>query len=118
MNRRKIGWWVCCGLGFAALHSAAASNEAPSGEASAKPGIAGAMIVADAATHPDTADKSASAPSGRANGTQEPASNGVRKSRRLRFRGPDGTCACDCASGGISEADIRKAEEARRSASR
>lgn len=35
------------------------------------------------------------------------------KTPRLRFRTADGTCACTCASGGMSEADIRKAQEAR-----
>ena len=32
---------------------------------------------------------------------------------RLKFRSSDGTCACTCASGGTSEADIQKAQEAR-----
>lgn len=35
------------------------------------------------------------------------------KTPRLRFRTADGTCACTCASGGTSEADIQKAQEAR-----
>ena len=35
------------------------------------------------------------------------------KSNRLRFRSASGTCACTCAKGGIGEAEIRKAEEAR-----
>ena len=39
-----------------------------------------------------------------------------RKSR-LKFRGPDGTCACTCASGGITEEQIRKAQETRERAS-
>ena len=40
------------------------------------------------------------------------------KKHRLKFRGKDGTCACDCASGGTSEADIKKAQEARAHASK
>jgi hypothetical protein len=35
------------------------------------------------------------------------------KPNRLRFRSAAGTCACTCAKGGMSEAEIRKAEEAR-----
>lgn len=38
------------------------------------------------------------------------------KSGRLRFRSADGTCACTCAKGGVSEADVRRAEELRASA--
>jgi hypothetical protein len=42
-------------------------------------------------------------------GTQSPDV----KPNRLRFRSASGTCACTCAKGGMSEAEIRKAEEAR-----
>jgi uncharacterized metal-binding protein len=35
------------------------------------------------------------------------------KPGRLRFRSAEGTCACTCAKGGLAEADIRQAEEAR-----
>lgn len=38
------------------------------------------------------------------------------KPNRLRFRSASGTCACTCAKGGMGEAEIRKAEEARTSA--
>ncbi len=42
------------------------------------------------------------------------SSGEIEKKPRLRFRDSDGTCACTCASGGTKEADIRRAEEARR----
>lgn len=32
---------------------------------------------------------------------------------RIKYRTADGTCACSCATGGISEEEIRKAQEAR-----
>lgn len=32
---------------------------------------------------------------------------------RLNHRNADGTCACSCARGGITEEEIRKAQEAR-----
>jgi hypothetical protein len=118
MNRPKIGWWLCCGLGFAALQSAAAMIDARSGEESTNPASARVLIAADAATVRQAADEPAAPTSTPGNSKQSPAHKAIPKSNRLKFRGPDGTCACDCASGGISEADIRKSEEARRSASR
>jgi hypothetical protein len=39
--------------------------------------------------------------------------DGAPKSSRLRFRSADGTCSCTCARGGITEEEIRKAEQAR-----
>ena len=56
------------------------------------------------------ADESASTPAADA------LKRGEAKPGRLRFRSADGTCACDCAKGGLSEAEIRRAEEARVSA--
>lgn len=58
-----------------------------------------------------TADESASTPA--ATDVTKP---GEAKPGRLRFRSADGTCACTCAKGGVSEADVRRAEEARASA--
>lgn len=57
------------------------------------------------------ADESASTPAADAL-----KKRGEAKPGRLRFRSADGTCACDCAKGGLSEAEIRRAEEARVSA--
>jgi hypothetical protein len=39
--------------------------------------------------------------------------DGAPKSSRLRFRSADGTCSCTCARGGITEEEIRKAQQAR-----
>lgn len=36
------------------------------------------------------------------------------KSPRLKYRDPNGTCTCTCASGGLTEKDIAQAEERRR----
>jgi hypothetical protein len=50
-------------------------------------------------------------------GSAKTAGDGVAastpKKSRLKYRTADGTCACSCASGGISEQEIRKAGEAR-----
>lgn len=46
----------------------------------------------------------------------DPAPDNAKKPR-LKFKTADGVCACTCASGGKSEADIRKAQEARELAS-
>lgn len=35
------------------------------------------------------------------------------KPNRLRFRSSNGACACTCAKGGLREADLKQAEEAR-----
>ncbi len=118
MKRWKIGWWVCCGLSFAALQSAAAATDAHVAKASTNAGIASPMVEAEAATHSPAAETSDSTANAPKTAAREQTTKGPRKSKRLRFRGPDGTCACDCASGGISEADIRKSQEARRTTSR
>lgn len=48
--------------------------------------------------------------------TADEAKPDKTKPGRLRFRSADGTCACTCAKGGMSEADIRRVEELRASA--
>jgi hypothetical protein len=56
------------------------------------------------------------APSTAAPGADAPAASATApegKPSRLRFRSANGTCACTCAKGGMSEAQIRRAEEAR-----
>ncbi len=119
MNFRKMGWGVGCGLVLASLQLLAAPLEA---HATAAAAPVGAVPAAEPATPAASTGK---APAESKTATTKPSSTGVnhlaigepRPSKRLRFRGPNGTCTCDCAAGGISEADIRKAE-ARRSASR
>ena len=39
--------------------------------------------------------------------------DGAPRSSRLKFRSADGTCACSCARGGITEEEIRRAQQAR-----
>ncbi|MGA9031679.1 MAG: hypothetical protein WB402_04080 [Sulfuricaulis sp.] len=78
--------------------TAASADYATAGE--------GAATAATPATA--VADESASTPA--ATDATEP---GEAKPGRLRFRSANGTCACDCAKGGLTEADIRRAEEAR-----
>jgi hypothetical protein len=39
--------------------------------------------------------------------------DGAPRSSRLRFRSADGTCSCTCPRGGITEEEIRKAQQAR-----
>lgn len=118
MNLRKIGCALCCGLGFAALQCAAASSVLSPTDPSKDPGTSGAATTENASAPPPATEKSGSTSKTSENAAQQPAASGPRMSHRLKFRGPDGTCACDCASGGISEADIRKSQEAHQSASR
>jgi hypothetical protein len=69
----------------------------------------GAATAATPATA--VADESASTPA-----ATDATASGEAKPGRLRFRSANGTCACDCAKGGLTEADILRAEEARANA--
>jgi len=111
MDIRRIGWAVGCSLALASLQSVADDTpQAPAG------GSGTAVSAAPAAT--GTAAPASSAASGDSSKSTHFLSLGPPpKSKRLKFRGPNGTCACDCAAGGISEADIEKAAAAK-SASR
>lgn len=74
-----------------------------------------AKIIADSSQNSSVAD---AAPAQSVPAAPQNAADKKVKKSRLRFRGKDGTCACDCASGGTSEAEIKKAQEAREQASR
>lgn len=79
------------------------------------PGASEALFLADAATASSggkEAKDDGSRKAAEGSGKQPP------RSSRLKFRSADGTCACTCASGGTSEEDIRKAQEARERAQR
>lgn len=75
------------------------------------------MIVSDSGQNSQPAEPAATPAQNVPAASQDSATKSVKKPR-LKFRGKDGTCACDCASGGTSEADIKKAQEARKQASR
>ena len=111
MNLGKIACGVCCVMALGAWPCAAASSVAAAEEPSMDSGSA-APATAEKAPVPASAAEKPGAT------WKSPAAHGYGKSHRLKFRGPDGTCACDCASGGISEADIRNSEEGKKSASR
>ena len=89
--QRRSGFWLSLLLA-AAIQAPTAAAESP-GRSTAAAGERASEAVA--AADPKAADR-----------------QGARKSR-LRFKTVDGTCACTCASGGISEEEIRKAHEAR-----
>ena len=80
-------------------------------------GLAATQCLASAAAPADAAQTAAAPAQSVPAATRASADKNVRKSR-LKFRGKDGTCACDCASGGTSEAAIKKAQEVREQASR
>ncbi len=105
MEARRF--WLSLGLGLALIPAAAADAVPTPPENSRSYGVtiaenseqmsrAAAPVAASGspAATKDSADKSGKTP-------------------RLKFRGKDGTCACDCASGGTSEEQIMKAEKAR-----
>lgn len=92
MTKFKVGRWLAACLCLAAFPAGAA--EPSSSTQSAKRPAAGSVTMSVRGENPEG-----------------------RKSSRLKFRGPDGTCACTCASGGITEEQIRKAQEARERAS-
>lgn len=74
------------------------------------------LIVAAAALAMPTPASFAAADTAASSGANDPAANTPApevKPNRLRFRSASGTCACTCAKGGLGEAEIRKAEEAR-----
>jgi hypothetical protein len=96
--RNPIAWALCCAVGLIALPCVAAPSATPPA--------------------PPATSAPADSPNASKDAKHTIALGEPRKSHRLKFRGPDGTCACDCASGGITEADIRKAEAAHKSASR
>lgn len=79
----------------AATASGTPAEDSPRGQADARPG-APATAAAKAAT---------------------PGALPARKSH-LRFRGPDSTCGCTCASGGTTERAIQEAHETRERAAR
>jgi hypothetical protein len=91
MTKMKLGRWLAAGLCLAAFPAAAAQTS--SSLPAAKRPVAGSVSMAVRGEKP------------------------AGQKARLRFRGPDGTCACTCASGGITEEQIRKAQEARERAS-
>ena len=93
----RTGVWFSLSLGFAAaLPMPSAADTTPE--------VARIPPAAAEAPSPDLGDPKIS--------TREPDAENAKKPR-LRFRTTDGTCACTCASGGMSEADIRKAQEER-----
>jgi hypothetical protein len=117
MKRRPFRFWLSLGLSLASAQGLAATASAPSQEAqpigwASEVKIAGDPAQMSRATEP-TASPAPGAPAASAAAIDKSA-----KIPRLRFRGKDGTCACDCASGGTSEAEIKKAQEAREHASR
>lgn len=85
---KTIAWVSCC-LCAAALEASGADKSAPAAPAAER--------FTWGATKPAAGPDSAGAP----------------KKSRLKYRTADGTCACTCASGGTTEEEIRKAEEAR-----
>lgn len=87
MTKMKVGRWLAASLCLAAFPAAAA--ETSSSLPGAKRPVAGTVSMA-------------------VRGERPPG-----QKSRLKFRGPDGTCACTCASGGITEEQIRKAQEER-----
>lgn len=91
MTKTKIGQWLAMCLCLATFPAVAA--EPSSSSPSAKRPVAGSVTMAVRGEKP-----------------------GSQKSR-LKYRGADGTCACTCATGGITEEQIRKAQEARDRAS-
>ncbi|MGE0355995.1 MAG: hypothetical protein AB7P08_03675 [Burkholderiales bacterium] len=111
--RLHITLGLCVGL------SAAQAIAGPLGTAqdpaATAPAVVETLLVADAKAA-SSGDKAAQGAESRkvadGSGKQPP------KSSRLRFRSADGTCACTCASGGTSEDEIRKAQEARERAER
>jgi hypothetical protein len=89
MTRSEIGRCLAACLCLAALPAAAAETSSSSSPQAAKRPVAGSIGMAVRGERP------------------------VAQKSRLKYRGADGTCACSCASGGITEEGIRKAEEAR-----
>lgn len=74
------------------------------------------ILVSTAASADDKTTGATPATAAAAEATTAPAAADETKPGRLRFRSADGTCACTCAKGGMSEADVRRAEELRANA--
>jgi hypothetical protein len=91
MTKIEVGRWLAACLCLAAFPACAA--EPTSSSQSAKRPVAGTVTMA---VHGEKAEGSKA---------------------RLKYRTKDGTCACTCASGGITEKEIREAQEARDRAS-
>ena len=96
--------FICAGIGLPLMFLAATAASADDKTTGATPTTITAP--AETTTVPATADPQETA-------EQTP---GEQKHGRLQFRAATGTCACTCAKGGLSEADIHRAEELRASA--
>lgn len=87
MTKIEVGRWLTACLCLAAFPAAAA--ETSSSPPAAKRPVAGSVSMTARGEKPEGGKS------------------------RLKYRGADGTCSCTCASGGITEEQIRKAQEAR-----
>ncbi len=98
--------WVCLSL----LTGFGLGQAAPLPEASS---VVGEPVRAIATAGDPTGAAARPVPLSSAQAQESPKPQ--PRTPRLKFRGSDGTCGCTCASGGTSEADIQKAQEARES---
>lgn len=113
MHHRQLRALVCLIFSLAWLPAVAAPSETSNGATQVVDASAG-VAATDAAREPAAAAKPAWLPTGEA----AKASVAQNRKSRLKFRTSDGTCACTCASGGISEATIQQAETAMREQAR
>jgi hypothetical protein len=111
MQRRQLRIILFLGLSLGALQCVAAAVEAASRDDARAISALAATMAADGAQTQSPPAKASSSPAAVTAGND--AGVAAAKKSRLRFRTADGTCGCTCASGGTSEADIRKAEAAR-----
>ncbi len=109
MHDRRLRALICIVFSAVWLPALAAPSDAVNG---ATPVVDGAPA---AATNAPTREPASSAkPGWSVSGEAAKASVPPSRKSRLKFRTADGTCACTCASGGISESAIQQAEAAMR----
>jgi len=88
---------ICASIGLPLMLLAATAKSAGDNTSGATPAVTAPSAIAPA---PAVADQQKTA-------EQTPSD---QKPGRLRFRAAGGACTCECAKGGMSEADIQRAE--------